>query len=284
MNQCWLRHSVLNRPLNASMNCCPSAFPGARSPERRRGDRPRGPCRATRTQCPGPREWSWDSHLPADPVECRYHILAAVAVAHVQHGHVARVGVHDGQHAELLARHQLAMHEVHCPHIVESDRFDSIITQLCLYPPLRRLVPELHAQLPVNAVDFLDVDAPALAVQKHVNPAIAVTNTRFADLLDPLLHGSLIGAAGFVVERRTVESDGATRRPDRDRPIAAHPANQFAHPTRLQIFRRMTSCNISRSSVRSATTFFNRPFSSSSCFSRIISVGNKPAYFFLQLK
>src|SRR6056297_3588582 len=69
---------------------------------------------ATRTQCPGPREWSWDSHLPADPVECRYHILAAVAVAHVQHGHVARVGVHDGQHAELLARHQLAMHEVHC--------------------------------------------------------------------------------------------------------------------------------------------------------------------------
>jgi hypothetical protein len=41
---------------------------------------------------------------------------------------------------------------------------------------------------------------------------------------------------------------------------------------------------ISRSSVRSATIFFSRAFSSSSCFSRFISVGNRPAYVFFQLK
>jgi hypothetical protein len=42
--------------------------------------------------------------------------------------------------------------------------------------------------------------------------------------------------------------------------------------------------SISRSNVRSATIFFNRLFSSSSGFSRFISVGSRPAYFFFQLK
>ena len=85
-------------------------------------------------------------------------------------------------------------------------------------------------------MDLPDIDAPALAVQEHMNPAIAAAHTRLADLLDPLFHGSLIGATGFAVERRTIKSDGLTRRPDRDRPIAAHPAKQLAHPIRLQIF------------------------------------------------
>lgn len=46
----------------------------------------------------------------------------------------------------------------------------------------------------------------------------------------------------------------------------------------------MTSCSISLSSVRSATIFFSRVFSSSSAFSRRISSGSKPPYFFFQLK
>jgi len=38
------------------------------------------------------------------------------------------------------------------------------------------------------------------------------------------------------------------------------------------------------SSVRSATIFFSRLFSSSRAFSRRISSGSSPAYFFFQLK
>jgi hypothetical protein len=34
-----------------------------------------------------------------------------------------------------------------------------------------------------------------------MNPAIAIAHARLAYLLDPLFHGSLIGAAGFVMER-----------------------------------------------------------------------------------
>ena len=54
-------------------------------------------------------------------------------------------------------------------------------------------------------------------------------------------------------------------------------------PGRPHIFRRMTSCSISLSSARSATTFFSRWFSSSSCFSRFISDGISPPYFLRQL-
>ena len=38
------------------------------------------------------------------------------------------------------------------------------------------------------------------------------------------------------------------------------------------------------SSDKSATSFFSLPFSSSNCFSRRISSGNRPSYFFFQLK
>jgi hypothetical protein len=169
-------------------------------------------------------------------------------------------------------------------------------------------VPELHAQLSVNAIDFLDFDVSAFTIQQDVNPAVTIPNPCLTDLPDLLRHGSLIGAAGLVVERRAVKADGATSLSDRNRPLAAHPANQFAYPTRVSqwaplvqahwrtSFRRITSVRmfprtngvhtltISRSSVRSATIFFSRTFSSLSCFSRFISGGNRPAYFFFQLK
>lgn len=102
-------------------------------------------------------------------------------------------------------------------------------------------MPQLHPQLPVNALDFLDVDAPAFTVAQDVNAPVFIPYARFADLADPLRYVSLIGAAGLIVERRTVEPDGPTSLPDRHRPIAAHPANQFARATRLQSFRRTTS-------------------------------------------
>ena len=50
------------------------------------------------------------------------------------------------------------------------------------------------------------------------------------------------------------------------------------------IIARGTSSNISRWSVRSATIFFSRVFSSSRAFSRRISSGSRPPYFFFQLR
>lgn len=76
-------------------------------------------------------------------------------------------------------------------------------------------------------------------------------------------------------------TSGPTRPADRDGPICVHPTSQFARTFRLQSFRRITSCDVCRSKVRSATIRVNREFSPSSCFSQRISLGSRLPYFFL---
>ena len=60
--------------------------------------------------------------------------------------------------------------------------------------------------------------------------------------------------------------------------------NEQTAASRPYSFRRMTSCNISLSSDKSATIRFSRLFSSSSWRSRFTSLGSKPPNFFFQLK
>ena len=110
------------------------------------------------------------------PVECRHHILSAVAVAEVEHGHVARESVDDGQNPQLSARRVLIMHEVHRPNIVRTDGYSTVIGQLRLHPPFKCLVPQLNPQLPVNPIDFLDVDAPAFAIQQDMDTPVALAH------------------------------------------------------------------------------------------------------------
>lgn len=94
------------------------------------------------------------------------------------------------------------------------------------------------------------------------------------DRVDPFLEGSLTGATGFVVIGRGVDLEHPAGAPDRYILFAAHRIDQLALPARLQIFRRMASCNIFLSRLRSATTLRSLAFSSSSRFNRGISVGS----------
>src|SRR6056297_1580277 len=194
------------------------------------------------------------------------------------------MGVDHRQDAELLAQGELVVDEIHRLDIVWIDRFSAILTQLRLHPPLRVLVAELQAQLIVNPAGPLHVDHPSFTPQKNVDAPVAVAHTGLGNLLDQSLDGSLVRPPGFVVVCGGVKADGPTGLPDRHTPVDAHPGDDLAQTARLQSFRRMTSCNISRSSVRSATIFFNRPFSSSSAFNRRISSGSNPPYRFFQLK
>src|SRR3546814_5480354 len=89
--------------------------------------------------------------------------------------------------------------------------------------------------------------------------------------LDALLKKGRIGAAGLIVVTGSVERQNPAGPPDRHAPVQQHPVDQLALPIRPQSFRLMTSCSISRSSVRSATIFLSRLFSSSSSRSRRIS-------------
>ena len=102
------------------------------------------------------------------------------------------------------------LHEVHCPDIVWADCLWTVIAQFRFHPSLRGLVPELHPQLPVNTIDFLDLDAPEFAIQKNMDASVAIAHLRLADILDPFLNCGLIGASGLVMKRRAVKADGPT--------------------------------------------------------------------------
>src|SRR5262249_56750567 len=128
----------------------------------------------------------------------------------------------------------------------------------------------------------LGIDRPALAPQQHVDPAIAIAHSGFSDCLDALHQNGLPGPFRAVVIGRPVNWQRLTRAPNADLPHRPNLVDHLSFPGRLHIFRRITSCSISLSSDRSATNFFSRWFSSSSCFSRFISDGNSPPYFLRQ--
>ena len=89
--------------------------------------------------------------LRADPFERLHHVLAAIAEPRIEHRREARERVDDRQHADLRARRELVVDEVHRPDLVRADVASlAIVPQLRLHPPLRRLVPQLQAQLAVN--------------------------------------------------------------------------------------------------------------------------------------
>jgi hypothetical protein len=105
------------------------------------------------------------------------------------------------------------------------------------------------------------IDAPALAPQQNMNTPVAVAHPRLADLPDPPLKAGLLGAAGLGLH---IEHPACP--PDRHAPLTPHPVHQLALASRPYSFRRIISCSISRSRVRSATILFSLAFSSSAPF------------------
>src|SRR5690348_8273997 len=116
-----------------------------------------------------------------------------------------------------------------------------------------------------------------------MNAPIAVAHPRLGDLSDPGLQMRPVRAAALVVVGRPFCTDHATSSPDRDRPGAAQIIDDLPPPAGRHSFLLITSCSIALSRDRSATNFFSLLFSSSSCFSRFISEGSNPPYFFRQL-
>jgi hypothetical protein len=83
------------------------------------------------------------------------------------------------------------------------------------------------------------------------------------DLADPLSQGRLLGSAGTVVIGRAACRNGSAGLADRHPERSTHKVNRLASPSRRHSLRRITSCSISLSTVRSATTRRSRIFSSS---------------------
>src|SRR5215469_14766229 len=141
-----------------------------------------------------------------------------------------------------------------------------------------------HAQplLAIQPVHALVIDLPAFPAEQDVDAEVAVAHPRRGQFPNPLSKHGLIVADCAVAMRRTVESQ------HRASAALAHPVgplqvpNQLAPALRPHNFVCSTSCSISLSSERSATSCLSRRFSSSSCFIRRSSLTASPPYCFFQ--
>src|SRR6516225_3441372 len=170
----------------------------------------------------------------------------------------------------------------HRPDLVGRGRRRTVLAQLRLDPALGRFVAQLQAHLAIQTAHPLSTHQPALAPQQHMDAPIAIAYPGLGDLPDPLHQNGLTGPFGTVVIGRSVHRQSLVGTPDADLPNHLNRVDHLSFPGRPHIFRRITSCSISLSSDRSATSFFSRWFSSSSCFSRFISDGSSPPYFLRQ--
>jgi hypothetical protein len=74
--------------------------------------------------------------LGTNPFQGMHHVLAPIAEPMIKDGHIAREGVHHGEHSDLLSCCQLIMDKVHGPGLVGSRGFTAIVAQLGFDPPL----------------------------------------------------------------------------------------------------------------------------------------------------
>src|SRR5579863_9067510 len=146
----------------------------------------------------------------------------------------------------------------------------------------RPLKPHAQPLLAIQPVPPLVIDLPAFPSEQDINAEVAVAYSRRGQFSNPSSKRGLIVADRAIAVRRTVESQ------HRASSALAHPVSplqlpdQLAPTLRPHNFFCSTSCSISLSSERSATSCLSRRFSSSSCFIRRSSLTASPPYCFFQ--
>ena len=99
-------------------------------------------------------------------------------------------------------------------------------------------VCSLDPGLAIDTPRLVLAETPTFTAQQHMNASIAVANAGLANLLDPLLEGSLSGATRLVVVGGRIDQEHTAGSSDRHIPVAAHFINELALADRLQSFRR----------------------------------------------
>jgi hypothetical protein len=154
--------------------------------------------------------------VATNPGQCRRHIRAGVTVANVDRRRHLRIGVNDRQHTDLATIEQLVGKEIHRPDLVGSRRRTTVFAQFCGNLALWPFVPDLQANLDIEPIDTLRVDAPPLASQEHVYSPIAIPDPRRRDLLNALLKTGLRRSASPIEIARLPKPQNGASSPNRD--------------------------------------------------------------------
>jgi hypothetical protein len=172
----------------------------------------------------------------AELLEGGNNVFAAMAEMWIDGRRGAEPGADDGQGAQLPSRSELVVHEVYRPGLVASGRRRPVLPELRLHAALRRLVPELKAQLVVKPARSLPVDGPALAQQEDVYATVPIPHARLADRLDPLLQADLIRPLRLVGVEGPVDPQRLASLADRHLPRLPDLIDKLAAPGRPQSF------------------------------------------------
>lgn len=175
------------------------------------------------------------------------------------------------------------MNEIHRQDMVGMGRLRAVSPQLRLDPALGNLVAKLEVHLLVTTIDSLRVYGPAFTLDEDMHTPVAVAYPRLADILDLQLQLGLLATPGLADIERPVDFQHRAYTPDRNLPVRLDHVDKLALTGRPQSFSESTSWSMALSIDRSATIRFSVAFSPSSCRSRFISDGIRPAYFLRQI-
>src|ERR1051325_2446867 len=187
----------------------------------------------------------------------------------------SRVHVDHAQHAKLPSALRRIMHKIQCPLLGRSRHHRSRNTRSP--QPFSPLPPDQQPRFPVHAIHFLVVHVQAfffqLQLQAPVSP-LRLLPRRFQQARAQLF---VVPPARIPLARlRHVQQ--LADPPLAHQKLAPQPAHFLLAFYELHPFFSITAFSISLSRLKSATSFFSRPFSSSSCRSRCASPTVIPPY------
>src|ERR1700676_5641865 len=216
------------------------------------------------------------SALCNDPIQLPRHPPARKTGVHFQRQTFTRVHVDHAQHPKLPPALRRIRHKIQGPFLVRSRHRRPHKTSS--QQPFSSLPPDQQPGLPVHPIHPLVVHAHSLPLQLHLQPPIPPLRLLPRRRDQPFPQLRIVPLAHVPLARlrhsHPVADPPLAHQKMLPQPVHFPPPLYELHP-----FFSITAFNMSLSRLRSPTSFFSRPFSSSSCRSRCASPTVIPPYF-----
>lgn len=182
-----------------------------------------------------------DPTLLNEPFENRGDMLSFDTLVALDGQALSGEQVDHRQGSESLAVEQCVGYEVHRPAFVRRQRDRTLRPVDSALMPLGALIPERQTVLPVEPIDPLGVDVPALPTEQHGDAPVTLTHAGVSDLLNALPERRLVGAFGLVLVHRAMQLDYAANPPFSDTIVPTQFVGHHAELGGLHSFFERTS-------------------------------------------
>src|SRR5271170_994047 len=228
------------------------------------------------------KEVFWSPALANEAVQDLDDMLATQPLPDLDRQTLPAEHVDDGESAELLTAAQLVVDEVQAPCLVGTLRIASGLTINDHLATAWSLAPQRQAFFALEPVDQIAPNRPPIALQHDVNAAIAVAQPRSNDLMHALSDRQARISSARLPLRRSMLARQSAGPPLAVAVTRRHIGDNVLYERGPGNFFDKTSCSAALSRLSSATSFFDRAFSSRSCLNSRTWLDSRPAYCFFQ--